>query len=80
MDQSLMWTMAAAGVAIIVWGIRLEGRINAHDALFTEREKQANDRHSALKESVGRIEGKLDMVINDYIRRAEKTIEIPSSR
>ena len=30
-------------VAAIVWFVRLEGRVNGHDTLFTEREKSVKD-------------------------------------
>ena len=50
--------MAAA--SIIGWGIRQEGRINGHDKLFEEREKQAVERHEDLKDRLVRIEAKLD--------------------
>ena len=40
-------TLAAAAltpvIAAIVWFVRLEGRVNSHDTLFTEREKAVRD-------------------------------------
>lgn len=47
-------------VASVVWLVRLEGRINGHDHLFEEREKQADDRHLDLKNRLSRIETKID--------------------
>ena len=32
----------------LVWAIRQEGRINAHDQLFVEREKLASERHEEV--------------------------------
>ena len=45
---------------IIIWSVRQEGRINGHDRLFDEREKQADDRHEEMKDRLTRIETKLD--------------------
>ncbi len=47
-------------VAGLVWAIRQEGRLNAHDALFDERDAQADERHSDLKQRLTRIEEKID--------------------
>lgn len=54
--------VAVFGMAIsgIVWGVRLEGRINGHDVVFTEREKQLEVRHQDLCRRLDRIEAKLD--------------------
>lgn len=52
--------MIMAGVSIVAWGIRQEGRINAHDRLFIEREKQLDERHEDVKDRLERIERKLD--------------------
>lgn len=43
--------LAGLGLAGVVgiWAVRQEGRINAHDQLFEEREKQAVERHTDLK-------------------------------
>lgn len=47
-------------LAGVVWAVRLEGRINSHDSLFTERAHQESERHTELKERLVRIEHKLD--------------------
>jgi hypothetical protein len=44
----------------IIWGIRLEGRVNTHTTLFDEREKLATSRHDDLTNRLDRIEQKLD--------------------
>ena len=49
-----------ACVGVVGWAIRQEGRINAHDSLFEEREKQAVERHDDIKDRLTRIESKLD--------------------
>lgn len=50
----------ATSVGGVIWGVRQEGRINGHDKLFEEREKQAQERHTDLKDRLERIEEKLD--------------------
>lgn len=45
---------------VVVWSIRQEGRINAHDKIFEERAAQAIERHEDLKARLVRIETKLD--------------------
>ena len=49
-----------AMIGALGWAIRQEGRINSHDNLFIEREKQAVERHDDLKDRLTRIESKLD--------------------
>ena len=47
----------------LIWAVKQQGRINGHDALFAEREKQGLERHTDLKERLERIEtGQLDIV------------------
>ena len=35
-----------------IWALRLEGRVNGHEQLFEEREKQAQERHLEVKEDL----------------------------
>jgi hypothetical protein len=44
----------------VVWGVRLEGRVNTHDQIFAEREKQGNDRYEEIIRRLDRIEKKQD--------------------
>ncbi len=53
-------TLALSIISGIVWAIRQEGRLNAHDALFKERDTQGTERHTDLKLRLTRIEEKLD--------------------
>jgi hypothetical protein len=39
-----------------VWAVRTEGRVNTHDTIFQEREKQDLLRERILTERLGRIE------------------------
>jgi hypothetical protein len=57
---SLLLPVLTAVVGVTSWNVSLQGRVNAHDALFEEREKQADDRHEDLKARLVRIETKLD--------------------
>jgi hypothetical protein len=57
----------------IVWAIRTEGRVNTHDTIFSEREKQDLLRERILTERLGRIETqmtrfeiKLDSYFNSH--------------
>lgn len=59
-DMSTILAYAIPTVGAVVWGVRLEGRINGHDTLFIERDKQAASNHTDLKERLERIERKLD--------------------
>lgn len=51
-------TLVSGGSIVggVIWAIRQEGRINGHDQLFAEREKQADERHEDLKDRLIRIE------------------------
>lgn len=60
MVDPILLSATLASVAGGVWLIRLEGRINGHDTLFTEREKLVDVQHQALVERLVRIETKLD--------------------
>ncbi len=71
-------TLAAAG---IVWAIRLEGKVEAHQQLFAEREKQTlaknaadTERHDELKERLVRIEGKLDSIAYGAIHQSAQNL------
>lgn len=60
MDVALLYGVTVTMVGVVVWSIRQEGRINAHDQLFDERKQQAEDRHGEVINRLVRIEGKLD--------------------
>ncbi len=60
LEPGILISMALAAVAGIVWAVRIEGRVNAHQTLFDEREKLAEDRYEQLEKRLIRIEAKLD--------------------
>ena len=59
-------------VATVVWFVRLEGRVNSHDTLFTEREKSVRewlDQHEA-RDTERHHELRADLSeIKDVLRR-----------
>lgn len=57
---------AALGAAVIggiVWSLRLEGRVNNHDTILAEREKQTTDFQSEIKDALSEIRQKLDYLV-----------------
>ena len=60
MDYGLLFAVASVAVGALIWSIRQEGRINKHDTLFEERDKQASDRHQEIVARLERIERKQD--------------------
>ena len=51
-------------VGVTSWNVSLQGRVNGHDALLIEREKQADDRHTDVKDRLVRIEQKMDRMFS----------------
>ncbi len=52
----------------IIWAVRLEGRVNTHDSIFIEREKQADSRDRDLQKRLDRVEVKIDTLL-DRVKR-----------
>ena len=52
--------LGLAFLGAVVEVVRLEGRLNAHDTLFIEREKLAAVQHLELTDWLKRVEEKLD--------------------
>jgi hypothetical protein len=42
-------TILSSSSAGLIWAIRQEGRINGHDKLFEEREKQTDDKFEQIE-------------------------------
>lgn len=59
-EPGLIATVSLALVGAVVWAVRIEGRVNGHQTLFEEREKQFEDRHTEIQARLIRIEQKLD--------------------
>lgn len=60
--MALFLPITSAIVGVTSWNVRLQGRVNEHERLFKEREKQADERHDDFKERLTRIEHKLDVL------------------
>mgnify|MGYP001604280888 CR=1 FL=1 len=74
LDMGWLTSLALAGIGAVVEVVRLEGRLNSHDLLFTERAKAVEllaelsaSRHAELNAHLIRIERKLD----DSLRRTD---------
>jgi hypothetical protein len=50
-------------VGSVVWLIRLEGRVNTHEAICSERYKQLQDRHAETLDEMRSMDAKLDSII-----------------
>lgn len=60
----LMNIPAVSAVAVIVWLIRLEGRVNTHEAVCAERYRQMEERHMLTLSSLSAIDTKLDKMMS----------------
>lgn len=58
----VMTTVVASCVGMLVWAVRLEGRINNHDILLVERKE-------AIEQRLQRIEEKLDSLLPLLVRK-----------
>jgi hypothetical protein len=64
MDLSAEFVAAVSLVlGSIVWLIRLEGRVNTHEAICAERYQQLRQQHSEALDEMRTIETKLDGLI-----------------
>jgi|TARA_R110000823_G_scaffold66883_2_gene156224 hypothetical protein len=50
-------------IGSVVWLIRLEGRVNTHEAICSERYKQLQDRHAETLDEMRSMDAKLDSII-----------------
>lgn len=71
MEISSLISIAGIGIGGVIWAVRQEGRLNAHDDMFVANERvidqrlEANrntldQRHQDLSQRLERIERKLD--------------------
>jgi hypothetical protein len=61
---ALGFTLLSAFVGGIVWFVRLEGRVNQLEKLFSVRDKYLDERHNEVKVALVRIDTKLDRLLN----------------
>lgn len=66
LEPGMLWSMAMFGMGVVVWAVRIEGRVNGHERLFEEREKLSEARHAEISSRLIRIESKLDRAETRY--------------
>ena len=57
-----LWTFLMAGLAGVVWLLRLESRIKSHEDVCLERQRQAADARQQTRESLQRIESRIELL------------------
>ena len=64
--MELAWVVAAAVplVSTVVWLVRLEGRVNVHEAVCAERYRRLDERLEQNTEKLHSIDKKLDRLIS----------------
>jgi len=60
---SIAFASLSLGSGVLIWTIRQEGRISAHDQLFAEREKQAAERYQALHADLKEVKTDLKQIL-----------------
>lgn len=61
-EPGILLSIGLALIGGVAWAVRVEGRVNGHDDLFDEREKQLNERHADIQQRLNRIEAKVDEI------------------
>lgn len=56
-------TIVTAFLGGVIWLIRLEGRVNTHEAECSQRQKRADERHGEMTAKLTKIDEKLDRLI-----------------
>lgn len=72
MNPELALAIGLPLIGGLVWLIRMEGRINAHEASCSERQKRLDERHreidrrlTSIDEGQARTNDKLDRLLDD---------------
>lgn len=60
MDASAVIPVVIAFVGVVVWAVRLEGRVNAHDRAHEEHKQ----RHEELRSDLTYIRERIDRALN----------------
>lgn len=55
LDWGTATTVLCAGVGGVAWVVKLQGRVDGHDTLFAEREKNAIERHGVVTKDLDTI-------------------------
>lgn len=77
-QRSLKWLpLIVFMISTVVAAVRLEGRVNAHDQLFVEREKMILSNKMEILSSYGEIAKRLDRIENkvDALQAAQSQIQ-----
>ncbi len=53
---------AASIVAVVIWAIRLEGRVSAHELVCSERYRRLEERHIEAIGAIRALDAKFDRV------------------
>ena len=59
----LFFAVATLGITGIVWAVRLEGRVTAHEKECAERQKRIDERHEMMQHTLDAIHTKLDRLM-----------------
>lgn len=65
LEPGFLLTAGAMGIGAVVWAVRIEGRVNGHQQLFGEREKETDRRYTEIERRLIRIEDKVDKAKTD---------------
>lgn len=63
-DLHSLVSIAVIGVGVVVWLVRLEGRVNVHEAVCAERYKRLDERATEAADKLHAIDAKLDRLIS----------------
>jgi len=67
MDDTIrvvMW-VAMPVLGGVIWFLRLEGRVNAHESSCVERQKKLDERYEQANRRLDSIDSKLDRLLED---------------
>lgn len=63
MDVGVAVSVAGMALLGLVWLVRLEGRVNSHEASCDQRQMRLDERHTRMERQLESINAKLDRVI-----------------
>lgn len=65
MDANVIVGVALPAVFGLVWLIRLEGRVNTHEAECSQRQQRMDERHTDIGKKLDGIDSKLDRLMSE---------------
>jgi hypothetical protein len=69
MDIGVLTSAVLASVGAGIWAVRLEGRLNTHEAKDEEAFKGFEKNFSDAKEAIQMVDSKLDRIIDHLIAK-----------